>query len=189
MKFQPESLPALSKSARQDGAGQRFARGFTLIELIMVIVILGVLSVFAAPRIFNSHDFYARGFHDETLSMLRYAQKAAVAQRRTVCVSFSLTDPATAQLSIASTATLATCDAALAGPSKNCVTGSPAGSKGCINARAGVSYTAGPTGLNFNGLGQPVDALGVALSSNTLIQVSDVSRAIAVEAASGYVHD
>jgi prepilin-type N-terminal cleavage/methylation domain-containing protein len=58
-------------------------QGFTLIELIMVIVILGVLAVFAAPRIFNNADFYARGFHDETLALLRYAQKSAVAQRRT----------------------------------------------------------------------------------------------------------
>ena len=45
--------------------------GFTLIELVMVIAMLGVLAVFAAPRMFNSGDFYARGFHDETLALLR----------------------------------------------------------------------------------------------------------------------
>jgi MSHA pilin protein MshC len=42
-------------------------RGFTLIELIMVM--LGVLAVFAAPRVFNRNDFEARGFHDQTLGL------------------------------------------------------------------------------------------------------------------------
>ena len=56
-------------------------RGFTLIELIMVIVLMGVMSIFAAPTLFNSNDFYARGFHDQTLAFLRYAQKTAIAQR------------------------------------------------------------------------------------------------------------
>jgi len=163
--------------------------GFTVIELIMVIVILGVLAVFAAPRLFNNTDFYARGFHDETLSILRYAQKAAVAQRRTVCVSFSLPDPASAQLSIASDAAVFTCNTALSGPNKNCELGSPPALHGCILARPGVSYTAGPTSLRFNGLGQPVDASGSVLTSAITFQVSDVAKAIVVEASTGYVHD
>lgn len=62
--------------------------GFTLIELVMVILLLGVLAVFVAPRIVNA-DFNARGFHDETLALLRYAQKTAIAQRRTVCVALT----------------------------------------------------------------------------------------------------
>ena len=65
-------------------------QGFTLVELILVIVLMGILAIYAAPR-FNSSDFNARGFHDQTLALLRYAQKSAVAQRRTVCVAFTST--------------------------------------------------------------------------------------------------
>ena len=65
------------------------ARGFTLIELIIVVVLLGILAVYAAPRIFNMDEFNARGFHDQTLALLRTAQKSAIAQRRTVCESLS----------------------------------------------------------------------------------------------------
>src|ERR1035437_3175100 len=93
-------------------------RGFTLIELIMVMVMLGVLAVFAAPRIFNSDDFYARGFHDETLGLLRYAQKAAIAQRRTVCVVFAA---GSATLSIASNAPTASTPTPTCSPSSSLI--------------------------------------------------------------------
>ena len=53
-----------------DSVGSRHGRppkqrGFTLIELVMVIVLAGVLAVVAAPKLFSTDDFYARGFHDE----------------------------------------------------------------------------------------------------------------------------
>jgi len=165
--------------------------GFTLIELIMVIVILGVLAVFAVPRIFDSNDFNARGFHDETLSLLRYAHKTAIAQRRTVCVTFSQAAPASAVLAIASAAAASTCNTALVGPNENCTAGTPTGSKGCVTAKSGISFSSGPASLNFDGLGQPLafNSSGTALVSVPVIQVSEASRAITVETGTGYVHD
>ena len=86
--------------------------GFTLIELIMVIVILGVLAVVAAPRIFDNSTFTSRGLHDETMALLRYGQKTAIAQRRTVCVTVTGTG-ITMTLFVANPAP-ATCTAATA---------------------------------------------------------------------------
>ena len=66
-------------------------KGFTLVELIVVIVILGILSVVALPRFFDQQGYKDRAFQDELVSALRYAQKRAVASGCTVRVSISTT--------------------------------------------------------------------------------------------------
>lgn len=54
--------------------------GFTLIELVLIIVILGALAVFVAPRM-NIGGFDDYTFRQEVVNALRYAQKTAVASR------------------------------------------------------------------------------------------------------------
>ena len=139
--------------------------GFTLIELIMVIVILGVLAIFAAPRVFNAGDFSARGFHDETLSLLRYAQKTAVVQRRSVCVQVN--DPGITL----TMDTKATPDGICNGPLN--LPNTP---------RGGTGLTGSVASFKFNSLGATDQAGAVTLSIVN-------STAIIVEADTGYVHD
>ena len=94
---------------------QRCPSGFTMIELITVMLVVGVLAVVVLPRFADRGDFQARGFQDETRALLRYAQKSAIAQRRNVCVALGGTG---VSLTIDSnTPADGNCDTALAPPS------------------------------------------------------------------------
>ena len=65
--------------------------GFTLIELVVVILLLGILSVFAMGRMFDGNQFKARGFFDDTVTAVRFAQKLAVSTGCAVQVDLKAT--------------------------------------------------------------------------------------------------
>lgn len=163
-------LPSCAKPA---GPSRQWVQlGFTLIELIMVIVILGVLAVVAAPRIFDNSTFTGRGLHDETMALLRFGQKTAIAQRRTVCITVNgsgitmtmfVTNPAPA-----------TCTAATAAqaPALN----PPFTPKG----GTGLAGPASP--FQFTPLGSTDQATAVTITVAN-------STPITVEPGTGYIHE
>ncbi len=65
--------------------------GFTLIELVVVVLLLGILSVFAMGRLFDQNQFAARGFFDDSVNAVRFAQKFAMSSGCDVRVSLSAT--------------------------------------------------------------------------------------------------
>jgi len=64
--------------------------GFTLVELVVIIIVLGIISAFALPRFFNLDQYQQRAAYDEVASALRYAQKLAVGSGCDVRVDFTV---------------------------------------------------------------------------------------------------
>jgi MSHA pilin protein MshC len=145
-------------------------RGFTLIELVMVIVLLGILSVTVLPMWFNRTDFEQRGYFDELIQASRYAQKLAIVSGCEVQITinannFSLAQPADATECGTGVFTWTT---AVNLPGKT----SP------YNAPTGVTVTAGAAAVIFSATGQ---------ASATQTVTVNGADSMTIHAATGYV--
>jgi MSHA pilin protein MshC len=63
--------------------------GFTLIELIMVVVVLGAISLFVAPRTFDKNAFDTLSFQQELKTAIRFAHKSSIASACEVQVALT----------------------------------------------------------------------------------------------------
>ncbi|HUF22009.1 MAG TPA: GspH/FimT family protein [Burkholderiales bacterium] len=139
-------------------------QGFSLIELVVVLLVVSVLAVIAIPRLAGTQDFQTLGFFDSTQAAVRYAQKLAVAQRRPIFVSSSADslqlcyEPA--------------CSSTVTDPIRN--------QPFVVNAPAGVSLAG--ANLSFDGLGRP------SAGATFVVSDSETSRSFVVEQETGYVH-
>ncbi|SCZ65168.1 prepilin-type N-terminal cleavage/methylation domain-containing protein [Thiohalomonas denitrificans] len=53
--------------------------GFTLVELIIIVILLGILAVYAAPRLGGLSSYTLAASRSELLEAIRYAQEASMA--------------------------------------------------------------------------------------------------------------
>jgi prepilin-type N-terminal cleavage/methylation domain-containing protein len=64
-------------------------QGFTLTEMVVTMVIIGVLAVFLVPNLAGISVVQQRADYDKLTFALQYARKSAIARRRYACVALS----------------------------------------------------------------------------------------------------
>lgn len=145
------------------------SHGFTLVELVAIIVIAGILLAVAGPRFFRADTFAARGYHDAAAAFLRHAQKLAVARHGSVAV---LVDGAGLSL-CAQAVNPCPAGSAIAGPDGQ--------APYQVSLPSGVTQSGSAASVSFDAQGRP----GAGF---TLTVGGDVARTLTVEAETGYVH-
>ncbi len=154
-------------------------RGFSLIELVVVIVLAGILSAFVIPRL-NISTFEQSGFFIQALAAVRHAQKTAIASGCTVIVNI---DGAGCTLDWSGGPAGAICPAFTVAPDIiNVATGK---TNFCLNGTAEAVPTGGS--FRFDAIGRPLDNTDTILTSAQDIVIG--SRSIRVEAETGYPHE
>ncbi|MDR0528626.1 MAG: prepilin-type N-terminal cleavage/methylation domain-containing protein [Zoogloeaceae bacterium] len=88
-------------------------RGFTMTELVIVMILISILAGAAIPRFMQGTEMYAQhAFRDDVTTALRYAQKSAVSHRRLVCAALNTEN---VMLTIANAHPSVTCNLPLQG--------------------------------------------------------------------------
>lgn len=176
----PDSIRELER-LRAKWRSTSAVRGFTLIELVTTMIVIGILAVFALGRLDFTSTFDQRGVYDKVKAGLEFARKAAVAKRRFVQVTvgggsvsflYDGNKPENAARDFAAANTLA-----LPVTDRDC--GAGIGNAVC-------SHRSGVIGLVSGGSPFTFDAQGAA-SATVVLSVAGQSN-ITVEAQTGYVH-
>lgn len=178
-----------ARSPRLSMAGRARLLGFTTVELIVTIVIVGILSAFATARFVGRSGFESRGYYDQAMGVIRHAQKTAIAQRRNVIVVVSADriaacyDPACG----AGNRVPAPVDLTRASgtASANCLGDTTWLCAGRPDGVASIAST--DAAITFNGLGRPSIAAKATITINPA-EPGDVARHIDIELETGYVH-
>jgi MSHA pilin protein MshC len=174
--------------------GTRFDHGFTMVELIVVIVLIGIIGTVAAGRFFERSTFDANAWAEQVKATLRYAQKVAVAQNQSVYVHLT---PERVAVCLDPDPACASDEVRLRAPG-GANSGSPATRAACGSASwmcegrpAGVSMglpgnpAGAPGSVAFDGLGRArmIGGFGGRLE----IGGDGIARTIGVDAETGYV--
>jgi len=153
-------------------------KGFTLIELIVVVILIAIMAATVVPKFLSSKGFEEYTYRDELIIKLRAIQLRTMQQTNSsTCQSIQVTSSIIGLL--ATTPNAATCEASYAGES---TTVSISG-----NHNVGFSVSEGLSSFSFSSLGKPVGCTPVNSCEITVTVTGESALVIEINR-EGYIH-
>ncbi|WP_312552301.1 type II secretion system protein [Massilia sp.] len=165
-------------------------RGFTAVELILVIVLVGIVSAVAMTRFFDRRVYDAETATEQLRSILRYGQKIAIARHRDVFVQLA---PNRVALCLRDQEPCAPENQVRAPGNENSWSDATRAACGvrtwmCEGRPANVTANANVATIRFDALGQPLQpAADGAVNLSVTITAGSNTRTVNVAAETGYV--
>lgn len=147
----------------------REKEGFTLIELVVIILILGILAAYTIPKL-DLDGFRAQGFEQQTMAAIRYGQKQAIGSGCNFDVSIS-SSGCTVQYG-------APVETGCAAASTSVVNPASGQNNFCNNSQPDSAAVL-PASIQFDKIGRPSGSLSINLGTST----------ITVEPETGFAHE
>ena len=152
-----------------DSAVRRPARGFTMVELIAVMLLVGVLAVVALPRLDGTLGLRGTAWRDQVLAATLQARSLATGHRRLVCLTVAT---GAVQMTMASANPASSCNTTLPGPDGDARWAVDPASLAVTVSPAGTLYLQPDGRVTSDGAGLTAVNVSIAIAGETALQIT-----------------
>lgn len=163
--------PPLHPQPRPGGA-----RGFTMVELIAVVLLLGILAAVIVPRMNSALAMGGTAWRDQVAASLKTARSLAQGHRRLVCATVAT---GTVSLAIAATNPPTSpangCGSTVVGADGSSAWAKDSGSHATTQTPAGTLYFQPDGRITSDGAGTSTVSASIAIAGETAITLNGVT--------------